>query len=102
MTPRASRNSPFIRVRASAILATLSLSVVFLLGCGEDGFTPDCPELPAYDVSRDPTTGAVYRHKPGDPATRLSASEEQQITDAVNAGCITGPGNASSLDVEDL
>lgn len=56
----------------------LCLFVVSLLGllvaCGADGYTPDCPELPRYDV-RQP----------------LSAEAQAKLRAAAAKGCITPP-----------
>jgi hypothetical protein len=67
----------------------LGLALATLVGaCGEDGSTPDCPELPRYNIKEDLDEGGVLK----DPAKTKARN------DAAAKNCITLPGDASTFD----
>jgi hypothetical protein len=47
-------NTPKLKHARPVLLAAI-LGAGFLAACGEDGVTPNCPELPLYDA-RDPAS----------------------------------------------
>lgn len=64
-----------------ALVAAAALSTALASGCGEDGVSASCPDLPLYDVRSDAALA------PG-----ILGAREQ----AANAGCLTLPGTASA------
>jgi hypothetical protein len=51
-----------------------------LVACGEEGVTPDCPPMPLYDVR--------------DDASLADAGVAEAREAAIEAKCLTAPGNA--------
>jgi hypothetical protein len=76
MTPR-----PLITLGLSLLLG--ALSTLFAPGCsGEDGQTPNCPPLALYDI--------------GAAGERNSETVAAERAEAVDAGCMTDLGDAST------
>jgi hypothetical protein len=83
MTPR-----PLITLGLSLLLG--GVSTLFAPGCsGEDGQTPNCPPLSLYDINR----GAAGETSEGQPSAEQIAQERAE---AVDAGCMTDLGDAST------
>ena len=59
-----------------------------VVACGEDGTTPNCPELPLYNVREDVDEAGVLK----DPTKKAA------FDDAVSKNCVTPPGHATSFD----
>jgi hypothetical protein len=59
-----------------------------VVACGEDGTTPNCPELPLYNIREDVDEAGVLK----DP-TKNAAFDA-----GVSKHCVTAPGHATSLD----
>jgi len=69
---------------ASVFGLTLAITVV---GCGEEGATPDCPPLPRYDVRTDTNDAGVL------------TTEARARFDALKGSpCVTPPGDASTVE----
>ena len=73
------RRWPFL---GAAVLGTLFASIFAVVGCGEDGVTPDCPPVPLYNVHDENWLEGV-----------AGARDE-----AVDAGCLTALGDAQRTD----
>ncbi|HEX6273927.1 MAG TPA: hypothetical protein VFZ53_12855 [Polyangiaceae bacterium] len=63
----------------AAALGLLVASSAALVACGEDGVTPDCPAMPLYNVR--------------DDAALADADVAEARAAAVDAGCLTAPGD---------
>jgi hypothetical protein len=54
------------------------LSGLLLAACGSDGYTPSCPPMPLYDITV--------------ASQRTSAEVLRAQREAIEAGCLTAPG----------
>ncbi len=66
------------RTWALGLIAATTAAGLLVSACSDDSTTPTCPDLPLYDV------------KDASPA------DKQARTAAANAGCVTGPGTATT------
>lgn len=66
------------RGAALALIALTTGAGCLAAACSDEGTTPKCPDLPLYDVND---------ASPADKEARAAAA---------NAGCVTGPGTATT------